>query len=241
MVWKATGAITFTGIFEKMAVLHSEPDLSHRRRALHLLRAPSARSAQFPLHVWLPDAMEGPTPVSALIHAATMVAAGVYMLARVFFLISGSATALDGHRMDRHHHRGARGAHGDAAGRHQAHPRLLHAFAARLHGQRGRPRLHRRRRCFTSSRTLSSRRCSSSAPARSSTRCIMSRTSGAWAAFASDARTFLTFAIGTLALMGCFPFAGFFSKDAILLAAWQQTIVGSSCSGFSPPFSPLST
>ena len=63
-----------------------------------------AKSAQLPLHTWLPDAMEGPTPVSALIHAATMVTAGVYLIARMHPLFELAPTAADVSAIDRHRH-----------------------------------------------------------------------------------------------------------------------------------------
>lgn len=62
--------------------------------AMLVLIGPLGKSAQFPFHVWLPDAMEGPTPVSALIHAATMVAAGVFLIARSFTLFSNIQTVM---------------------------------------------------------------------------------------------------------------------------------------------------
>src|SRR5437764_5464577 len=93
MVWMATGSVVFTEITPRMPVLVSHPTFVTIAALLNFCGA-VGKSAQFPLHVWLPDAMEGPTPISALIHAATMVAAGVYMLARVSFIIKESPTAL---------------------------------------------------------------------------------------------------------------------------------------------------
>ena len=117
--------------------------------ALGLLGGAVAKSAQLPLQTWLPDAMEGPTPVSALIHAATMVTAGVYLLVRTAPIFEaaphvqdlaaglGAATlllaGLDRARPDGH----------------QARDRLLDDVPDRLHVPRGGPRARTRTRCST--------------------------------------------------------------------------------------------
>jgi NADH-quinone oxidoreductase subunit L len=93
MLWAATGSIVFSDIASQMSKVTVNPGFL-AIVALLIFCGAVAKSAQFPLHVWLPDAMEGPTPVSALIHAATMVAAGVYMLVRVAFIIQASPNAL---------------------------------------------------------------------------------------------------------------------------------------------------
>lgn len=86
-----------TGSFKISEVLAAVPTLDKTTltvAALLLLAGVAGKSAQFPLHTWLPDAMAGPTPISALIHAATMVAAGVYVVARLFPLFAASPLAL---------------------------------------------------------------------------------------------------------------------------------------------------
>ncbi len=91
--WATTGSTAFEDIVEAAQAGFIGGSLFTTAVVLVFVGA-VGKSAQFPLHVWLPDAMEGPTPVSALIHAATMVAAGVYLVARTYDIFVQSPTAM---------------------------------------------------------------------------------------------------------------------------------------------------
>jgi NADH-quinone oxidoreductase subunit L len=95
LIFATFGSVTFAEVLPAASVALATLPAMATAIALLLFLGAVGKSAQIPLHVWLPDAMEGPTPVSALIHAATMVTAGVYLVARCHALFEASGPALN--------------------------------------------------------------------------------------------------------------------------------------------------
>jgi NADH-quinone oxidoreductase subunit L len=221
MVWMATGSVIFSEIAPRLPALTNHPAFV-TMAALLIFCGAVGKSAQFPLHVWLPDAMEGPTPISALIHAATMVAAGVYMLVRVAFIIQVSPTALlviawigtitavlaaliatqqdDIKRILAYSTLSQLGYMAMAVGLASNQAAIFHLFTHAF---------------FKALLFL----------AAGSVIVMLHHEQTIWkmgGLSRSLPVTFVTFSVGALALIGCPPFSGFFSKDAILALAYQR-------------------
>ncbi len=189
--------------------------------ALGLFAGAAGKSAQFPLHTWLPDAMEGPTPVSALIHAATMVAAGVYLVARFFPVFEatsdarevvawiGAVTALlaatialvqtDFKRVLAYSTISQLGYMMMALGTLGYVAAIFHLFTHAFF----------KALLFLGSGSVNH-----------STNTFDMRKMGGLKKYMPI--TYWTFLIGSLSLAGIFPLAGFWSKDEILLDAWRN-------------------
>jgi NADH-quinone oxidoreductase subunit L len=223
MVWMPTGSIVFNDLIPQISKITVNPGYL-AVAALLIFCGAAGKSAQFPLHVWLPDAMEGPTPVSALIHAATMVAAGVYMLVRVAFIIQASPDALlviawigtitavfaaliatqqnDIKRILAYSTISQLGYMVMAVGLTSNEAAIFHLFTHAF---------------FKALLFL----------AAGSIIVMLHHEQNIWK-MGGLARnlpiTFLTFAVGALALIGCPPFSGFFSKDAILALAYHRNM-----------------
>ncbi|MDX6609246.1 MAG: NADH-quinone oxidoreductase subunit [Solirubrobacterales bacterium] len=95
LIFRELGTFEYSEVFAKAPQVFSTNEWTITAICLLLLVGAFAKSAQLPFHTWLPDAMEGPTPVSSLIHAATMVTAGVYLIARTHVLFALAPTAAD--------------------------------------------------------------------------------------------------------------------------------------------------
>ena len=221
MIWTSTGSVVFAEIAPRMSGLTSHPTFL-MIVALLIFCGAVGKSAQFPLHVWLPDAMEGPTPISALIHAATMVAAGVYMLVRVAFIIQASQTALlivawigtltavmaaliatqqdDIKRILAYSTLSQLGYMIMAVGLASSEAAMFHLFTHAF---------------FKALLFL----------AAGSVIVMLHHEQNIWKMGGLSKKlpiTFVTFGVGALALIGCPPFSGFFSKDAILALAYEH-------------------
>jgi NADH-quinone oxidoreductase subunit L len=221
MIWMTTGSVIFAEIAPRMPMFGGHATFV-AIVALLIFCGAVGKSAQFPLHVWLPDAMEGPTPVSALIHAATMVAAGVYMLVRVAFIIQASQTALlvvawigtitavmaaliatqqdDIKRILAYSTLSQLGYMVMAVGLASNEAAMFHLFTHAF---------------FKALLFLGA----------GSIIVMLHHEQNIWKMGGLRGRlpiTFATFGAGALALIGCPPFSGFFSKDAILAVAYEH-------------------
>ena len=221
MVWMTTGSVVFAEIAPRMSALSNHSTFV-TVVALLIFCGAVGKSAQIPLHVWLPDAMEGPTPISALIHAATMVAAGVYLLVRVAFVIQSSQSALlviawigtitavmaaliatqqnDIKRILAYSTLSQLGYMVMAVGLASNDAAMFHLFTHAF---------------FKALLFL----------AAGAVIVMLHHEQNIWEMGGLARKlpiTFATFAVGALALIGCPPFSGFFSKDAILALAYER-------------------